>query len=84
VNELLRISLNDGQCLVWIKTDGETFRVEWTDGICEWQEDYPAFSYALAFLSVLQYCAETNWESGAIHSPAEFLGAVDVLTGKGK
>lgn len=83
MEELLNIGLDGGSCIAWIRTDGESFFLSWTDGVAnDWTEEFPDFSYALARLANLQYCAESDWYEGFTHQPAEFIGAFDSITGK--
>jgi hypothetical protein len=45
---------------------GESHVLEWTDGICVWEETYGSLSAALGRLALLAACHESGWADGFV------------------
>jgi hypothetical protein len=59
------------------------FRLRWTDYVVnEWEELFPTLSAALARVSALVACGESDWEKGFATSPEEFTTAADQFLAK--
>lgn len=51
-----------GDCVARITRTGETFTLEWDDGVANaWTESYGSLSSALARAALLASCAEADW-----------------------
>jgi hypothetical protein len=53
-------------------TVGNTFALEWTDGINRWKEEFPTLSVALLRLAALMECRQSDWHRGFSQQPTEF------------
>lgn len=69
----LHVQLNDGDAGVTVLTANNGSYLMWTDGINEWIEHYPSLTYSLGRLTLLQACAETDWEKGFKQNPRQFV-----------
>lgn len=71
--EVLKLETNDINVRI-LKGSDDSAYLQWNDGVAnEWIEHYTSLVYALGRLTLLQACAESNWEKGFTQNPTEFV-----------
>lgn len=84
-HEILNFTYNDSGITV-SQLDEDYFakyEVRWTDFVAnEWVEVYPELSDALARVSALVKCGESDWNKGFIHNSKDFQFQAELFFGR--